>query len=298
MRKFAYAITGAAALAFALAGAGAASASPALVHAPATSKPFVVVSSTTSENLAGYAGDDNGMKAFNDVRWNVVVPDEPATVTPDTIAVGGVLQEFSNVNSPTVGLGLVWDPFTSTGTCAGESSTANTDDQWVLEEGLDKTGAPGVPLPASALTPIKNASDYICVPAGQKYYMEIHDSTLFNEIAFAAGTIEPGNTLGFTGLTAFGPNVRFYNFGIGVDTTSGTDASSLQPGTLAAFTRDGITQLLAPSLKAGGTNDRLTINAENLQEYIGTQDGTSTGAPTLQPSGLSTGSAFSVSVES
>jgi hypothetical protein len=300
MRKFAYALTGAAALAFALAGAGAASASP----VAAASRPHVVISpSSYSETLAGYAGTDNGLKAYNDIRWNVTVPDEPASVPADTIAVGGVLQEFSNIPSPTVGLGLVWDDNSINATTHVCGNGSAISDQWVLEAGATASGAPGAPLPPSSLKPLIAGTSggktvLFCVSPGTKYYMEIHDSTLFNEIAYVAGDVEPGNPVGTPSSIAFGPNARFYNFGVGVDTSSGAAASVLQPGTLAGFTRDGLTQLLSPHLKAGGTNDRLTINAENLQEFIGTQDGTSSGAVTLQPGGLSTGSAFSVTAVS
>jgi hypothetical protein len=298
MRKFAYALTGAAALAFALAGAGAASASP----VAAASHPHVVINPASySQYLAGYAGIDNGTKAYNDIRWNVTVPDEPASVPAKKVAVGGVLQEFANLNTgqidPTVGFGLVWGGV-NLGAAVCPSGAAS--DQWVLEEHeeLVLTQPAGRPVLPSLLTPLLDGGNLICVPAGTRYYSEIHDSTLLNEIAFVAGTVEPGNDLGTGSLTAFGPNFRFHNFGIGVDTTDGATASILQPGTLAGFTRDGLTQLLAPQLKAGGTNGRLTINAENLQEYIGTQDGTSSGAVTLNPSGLSTGSAFSVTAVS
>jgi hypothetical protein len=250
-----------------------------------------------SEYLAGYAGINNGLKAFNDIRWNVTAPDEPATVGAAQVAVGGVLQEFANLAKgqadPTVGLGLVWGGSNlGTDTCPAGSAS----DQWILEEHSETTLTQnaGLPVVPSDLTPILNGGNLICVPAGTKYYMEIHDSTLFNEIAFVAGDVEPGNTLGTGSLTAFGPGMRFYNFGIGVDTSSGAVASELSPGTLASFVRDGLTQLLAPNLSAGGTNDRLTINAENLQQFIGTQDGTSSGAVTLQPSELGTGSSFAV----
>lgn len=256
-----------------------------------TASASVVGTPAWSQNLAGYAGVNNGLKAFNDVRWNVVAPDEPASVPADTIAVGGVLQAVSNIPSDTVGLGLVWDDTVHPGTCADGGAQS---DQWTLEEGLTFTGAPGVPLPPANLKPIPDGAGIFCVPAGQKYYMEIHDSTFLNEIAFVAGDTEPGNALGFSGLSLFGPNVRFHQFGVGTDTTSGADASLLAGGTLAAFTRDGLTQLLAPQLKAGGTNSRLTLNAENLREYIGTQDGTPSGAVTLQPSPPGVGSAFTV----
>jgi len=123
--------------------------------------------------------------------------------------------------------------------------------------------------------------------------MEIHDSTLLGTVGFDAGFLEPGNALGVDCPVWF-HGARFYNFGVGVDTTSGAAASDLTPGTLASFTRDGLTVLLQPKLKAGATDDRLTLGAENLQEFLGTQDGTSAGAPTLTPSGLGAGSAFSV----
>jgi hypothetical protein len=301
MRKIAYLLGSAAAvLGLTLMGAGAASAS---AHAPDSVKPKVVVNPASySQYLAGYAGIDNGTKAYNDIRWNATLPDEPASVPAGKVAVGGVLQDFANLNTgqvdPTVGFGLVWGGV-NLGAAVCPSGSAS--DQWVLEEHeeLILTQPAGRPILPSLLTPLLDGGNLICVPAGtQRYYSEIHDSTLFNEIAFVAGTLEPGNDLGTGSLTAFGPNFRFHNFGIGVDTTDGATASILQPGTLAGFTRDGLTELLAPQLKAGGTNGRLTINAENLQEYIATQDGTSSGAVALQPSGLSTGSAFSVTAVS
>jgi hypothetical protein len=246
-----------------------------------------------SQYLAGYAGTQNGTKAFNDIRTAVSVPNEH-NVPAGQVAVGIVLQEVSNVPGPTVGLGLVWGG-SNTSSAVCDDNGQLPADQWVLEEGVVTSAAPGVPLPPSSLKPIPDAGNLFCIPADtQKYYLEIHDSTLWNQIAFVAGSAEPGDTLGYNDLHLLGPGVRFHNFGVGTDTTSGTAAGLLAAGTESSFTRVGLTQLLAPWLKAGGTNSRLTLNAENLREYIGTADGTSSGAVTLQPSLLGVGSAFTV----
>jgi hypothetical protein len=263
----------------------------------------VFTPSVYSGHLAGYAGFNNGTKAYNDVRWNVVAPDETASSVPaDTIAVGGVLQELPNVPSGTVGLGLVWDDTVNTSGLSCDNGR-NIATSWVLEQGTSFTGAPGVPLPPGQLRPIPaSASTVFCVAPGERYYMEIHDSTLFNKVAFVAGDTEPGNTLGYNANITkfFGPGARFTNFGVGIDATSAGDTAGLLSHSVFAFTRDGLTQLLGNvHAVAPGTNSRLTLNSEGLRAYIATATGaapTPVNPVTLAPSGLGTGSAFTVTV--
>lgn len=269
----------------------------AAVPASASSTP---VSTTFSQNLAGYSTIFTGNTAFNDVRADLTVPSEPANpALMDSVAVGVVMQEFANgASDPTIGFGLVWNDQAHTGGKVCDDGGMPSD-QWTLEYSPGGIFEPaGQPVPPAALTPVTGiggvANHVFCVPSGtSRFYVEIHDSTLHNTIGFDAGALEPGDVLA-TVPCPFGPNVRFHEVGAGVDTTNGTAASDLNVGTLAGFWRDGVTVLLQPGLKAGKTNSRLTLDHFDMREYLGTADGTSSGTPSLTPSGLGIGSSFTV----
>ena len=175
MKKFAYLLAGAVAV------VGMALGSAYTAGASATRVQY-------SQYLAGFAGGLNGQQTFAAIEDQVTAPDEPASVPANSVAVGIVLQNLTTVASPTVGEALVWKS-TSGGTCADGGSQS---DQWTVEYGFDPSGAPGVPLKPSALTPVPDAGDIICVPAGQQYYQEIYYSTKLHLINFFAGTREPG----------------------------------------------------------------------------------------------------------
>jgi hypothetical protein len=258
----------------------------------------VPVSKTYSQFLAGYSTIFTGNTAFNDVRSDITLPSEPASVAPDSVAVGIVLQQYANSTTDTFGFGAVWaDDVHVNGSAYVCDDGASAADSWVLETGHGFVQA-GTPLQPSSLSPIidNNSSTpktVFCLPSGtSRYFLGIYDSTKSNEVSFDAGALEPGDALQVESCTY--ANERYHEAGIGVDTTDGPTASDLTPGTLAGFWRNGLTVLLQPKLKAGKTNSRLTFDAYDMHEFLGTADGTSSGTPSLTPGPLGVGSAFNV----
>jgi hypothetical protein len=272
MRKFTWALTGAAALGLALAGAGAASASPA---GPAT-HPHVVVGQAYTSDLAGYEATGNALKAYNDARGTFTM--EPGSTSNAAV----FLQESSITGGLTVEEALV----------QGNVTNGCPTDQWVIE---GRTGIVSSPGPLS-ITSLHVLPGDTCVGAGVPYYMEVHFSTLHQEIAYLAGPNEFNNVnvLAEFSLPSF-IHPTFYAPAIGVHFTATSLPTENTPQ--ACFTRVGLTQLLSPHAAAGGTNGRLTLNAESTTEVSATVSGlppTVTNPIYLNDTAMATGSAFCV----
>ena len=290
MKKFAYLLAGAVAVVgMALGSAGMASAS--------------TTGTTYSQYLAGYAGANNGLTAYAAAEGTVTLPPEPTTAPADLITGGVVLQQQAGANSPTVGLGYIWN-IGVLPVPAGYSSSACADggspaDQWVLAWGQSPFAKPGVPLPPSSLTALQygstgttpNVALYDCVTPGVPSFFEIYYSTRTDLINLLAGS-EPGVlALQFHAPWLFG--TMLHEFGFGIDTSNGTAASDMQANGVFSFTRDGLTTV-SGHVVGGHANTRITVNAQRLTTYQGTTDGTSAGSPSLLTGPMETGSAFTV----
>lgn len=255
-----------------------------------------------SANLAGIATIFTGNTTFNDVRGNTQnLPDFSAM--PDskigTVAHGVILQRWANQSSDTVGLALVNGTTSTSFTC---DNGGNPRNEWILESGRANE-LPGHAIPPSMLSFIFNdasgTNQLICVePHTPNYYLEIHDSTLFNTIGFDAGYIEPGDNV-LTETCTF-PDERFHEAGVGIDTTDSSGAAAIPTGSVFHFNREGLTVLLNPNLAASPTNGRLTFDSFNIREFIGTEFGNAPSVSnpvTLSPTiPLGAGSAFSINV--
>lgn len=287
MRKLTYLLGGGVlALGMALAGAGAASASPALVHAPAASKPSVVIDTNYQQFLAGYQVFGNGLDHFNEVRGTVALPaSEVSTVPADSIADGLVLQARVN-GGKTAGLAFVYD--VPGGGCLA--------DQWTLEAGYETLSGPG-PIVLGDLTPLQNLSagaSPVCLNGGTSAYLEIHLSTKDRILSFLEGPNEYGDYSDLCDIPwVFG---TFQAPAVGTDVTSGPDAQLVaDPSTQATWSRVGLTQ--ESGFGKGGV--RVTLNGFSLQDIESTLTGnapTESNPITLSPSGFGAGSAFSVNV--
>ena len=254
-----------------------------------------VTSVQYSKYLAGYAGGLNGQQTFAAIEDQVTAPDEPASVAADAVAVGIVLQnEVNSPATPTLGEALVWND-TSHRVPARTADSSPTSGRWSTARLSARAVSRSRRLTSSPIT--DSSGDLICVPAGQQEYQEIYYSTKLHLINFFAGRREPGYVAYQIHLPPFF-STQFYEFGIGVDTTDGVTASSLQPGTLADFTRCGLTSLSSHAVGAHAS-PRIDLSGRDLVRYIGTQDGTSSGAVTLlPPAQVQAGQQFTVSAVS
>ncbi len=292
--------------------AGAAAAALALGGASlAASADAAQVAAHYSQFLAGYALQGNGVNGYNDVRGTVTVPAGTevtgvAGTTPDAIAVGIALGANVSTGGHTFGLGLVWDDNRTTYAPTGADYLPTSDftpstcaaDQWTVEYGRIDNGTGPAPVPTADLVPLIDFGSDQCVDAGDSYYLEMYESTGHANLAFIAGPTESDNDE-LADLT--GVHGGFKDPGVGITTTSGPDAATLNASDiLASYTRVGIDELLG-----GGTHaptKRLTFDAPNYGEYTGTTTSSGTlgggNVITLQPSSFGVGSAFDVAVGS
>jgi hypothetical protein len=264
-------IIAAACMAAALIGAGPALAAPAAVVSAAYTGPV-----TSGSSLAGYQVFGNGLDAFNDARATFT----EAAGTSSNSAV--YLQAQANTGGLTAELALVH----GTPACPGAASQ--------LEAGVAAAAAPG-PLALAALT--TSLGPVTCVPDGTPFYLEIHYSTLLRTVAFVAGPSEFGDA-----NTLASVPVGFAEFRSPADGAHYTaTALPVEDAPQLSVTRVGVTRLLDPAARRGGTDSRLTLNALSTQRVEATVDG---GAPTvgspvfLQATPMGTGSAFAVTAAS
>jgi hypothetical protein len=270
MRKFAYLLVGL------LGSVGLAAAFALPASAATAAHPHVVIGQAYTQDLAGYEVTGNGLKAYNDARATFTM--EPGSTSNSAV----FLQESSITGGITFEEALV----------QGNVTNGCPTDQWVIEGSGGILTAPG-PLDIADLHVLPGDT---CVAAGVPYYLEVHYSTLHNEVAFLAGANEFNNVnvLSEFSLPPFIHPV-FYAPAIGVHFTASSLPTENTPQ--ACWTRVGLTQLLNPHALKGGTNGRLTLNAESTTEVSATVNG---GPPTvsnpvyLNDSPMGTGSAFCV----
>ena len=233
-----------------------------------------VTAVTATADLAGYQVAGNGLRAYNDVRATI-------TEAPGSTSNAAVyLQESAGTGGYTAELALV----RGTPACPG---------MYQLLAGTGTAAAPG-PLPAAALSTAGLGGTVTCVPAGQPYYLEVHYSTWLRTAAFVAGRNEFGDTnvLGQAG-------VGFREFrapALGAHYTSLPVLPSVAAPQVS-LTRVGLTLLLDPTARRGGTNGRIGFASQSLTEVVATATGgpvTVANRAYLIPSGFGAGSSFSV----
>lgn len=267
MRKLAYLLLGL------LGSVGLVTALALPASAATAAHPHVVIGQAYTKDLAGYEVTGNGLKAYNDARATFTM--EPGSTSNSAV----FLQESSILGGFTVEEALV----------QGTVTNGCPTDQWAIEGAAGFTAAG--PLTIGSLNVLPGDT---CVAAGVPYYLEVHYSTLHNEIAYLAGPNE------FNDVNVLWENPLpfhpvFYAPAIGVHFTAASLPTENTPQ--ACWTRVGLTQLLSPHALKGGTNGRLTLNAESTTEVSATVSG---GSPTvsnpvyLNDTAMGTGSAFCV----
>jgi len=233
-----------------------------------------VTTVAATPDLAGYQVAGNGLRAYNDARATF-------TEAPGSTSNAAVyLQESVNTGGFTAELALV----RGTAACPG---------MYELQAGTGTVAAPG-PLPAAALSTAGLGGTVTCVPAGQPYYLEVHYSTLLRTAAFVAGRSEFGdtNTLGqvVAGFRLFRAPA------LGAHYTSLPVLPSVSAPQVS-LTRVGLTLLLDPTARRGGTSGRIGFASQSLTEVVATPSGgpvTVANRAYLVPSGFGAGSSFSV----
>lgn len=233
-----------------------------------------VTTVAATPDLAGYQVAGNGLHAYNDVRATFT---EAATSTSnaavylqESVTAGGFTAELAEVRG--------------TAACPGA---------FELQAGTGTVAAPG-PLPAASLSTGPLGGAVICVPAGQPFYLDVHYSTLLRTAAFVAGPNEFGNT-NTLGQVVIGFRL-FRAPALGAHYTSLPVLPSVSAPQVS-LTRVGLTQLLAPTARRGGTNGRITFASQSLTEVVATPSGgpvTVANRAYLVPSGFGAGSSFSV----
>lgn len=216
---------------------------------PATAGTVTVAA---TQNLAGYQVAGNGLRAYNDVRATFT---EAAASTSNAAV---YLQESATTGGFTAELALV----RNTAACPGATA-------YQVEAGTGTVAQPG-PLPAAALSTAPLGGTVICVAAGQPFYLEVHYSTFLRTAAFVGGVNEFTNTntlgqvpVGFHVFRA--PALGAHYTALPVLPVVSTPQISL--------TRVGLTLLLDPAARRGGTNSRITFASQSLTEVVATLTG-------------------------
>ena len=231
-----------------------------------------------TQDLAGYQVNGNGSTAYNEVRGTVQIP------AGSTSNAAIYLQENAFSGGLTAELALVK---------GGNGCLAN---QWGLEAGVGSNAAPGPLTLVSLTTPVP---DHSCINAGGSEYLEVHYSTLLRQVVFVAGPNEFGDTNVLNTVQLYGLHI-FHSPAVGVHYTA-LPALPTVSTPQASFTRDGLTRLLSPAARRGGTNDRLNLASQSTLEVEATPSGA---APTvsnpvfLNTSGFGSGGSFSVTASS
>jgi hypothetical protein len=245
------------------------------VQSCATTGASACYTDLATQALAGRIVAGNNGEAFNNVRGTfhpAVGSTSNAAVTLQTsLTTGGFTAEEAMV------LGG--------GTCPA--------DEWAVEGGLGTTTAPG-PL---ALVSLHQLPGSFCVAAGGSFYLDLYYSTLRRQIDFRGGLAEFTNTnvleSDFVGLRVFrDPSVGVHY----------TAALPTVDQSQFCFTRDGLTKLNHPLLRAGSTNSRLnlaSVNANDVQALVtadGPPDHPTAGDPVFlrASAGYGTGGSFCV----
>lgn len=218
--------------------------------APAAAAPNGIVAVSATGDLAGFQVSGNGLTAYNDAR--ATLTEAPGSTSNSAV----YLQESANAGGFTAELAEV----RNTPACPGA---------FQLEAGTGTVAAPG-PLPVASLGTTDLGGSVICIPAGQPFYGEAHYSTLLRTVAFVAGPNEFGNTntLGQVG-------VGFHVFrapAFGGHYTSLPVLPSVAAPQMT-LTRVGLTLLLQPTARRGGTNSRITFASQSLNEVVATPSG-------------------------
>lgn len=251
-------------------------ASAAVILGAAVPAGAAVTTVAATADLAGYQVAGNGLRAYNDARATF-------TEAPSSTSNAAVyLQESAITGGFTAELARV----INTAACPGPGNAQ-------IEAGTGTAAAPG-PLPAGALSATPLGGVVICVPAGQPWYMEVHYSTFLRTAAFVGGPSEFGNTntLGQVG-------VGFHLFrapALGAHYTSLPVLPSVSTPQVS-LSRVGLTLLLDPTARRGGTNGRIGFASQSLTEVVATATGgpvTVANRAYLIPSGFGAGSSFSV----
>jgi hypothetical protein len=269
----------------------------ALAFAPAAGASNTPGTVIPSEFLAGYAGANNGLTSIAAAEGTTTMPNEPDTVPADSVAEGVALQEATGGSStPTVGQYYVWDDTVHSPGLTCENGAARSD-SWVLEAQVTSLStAPGKPIQPADLIPLPFTGQVVCVTPGTPAFDEVYYSTRADSITLLYGT-EPGS-ISFQFAAPWPHGTMLHEYIFGVSTATGAVASDLAQGHLASFTRDGITTVTG-HVVGGHANPRQEMDSLNINEIIGTADGTVNGAPTLTPSSLvgAVGAAFTVTAQ-
>lgn len=256
--------------------AAAAITAAALALTPAIASAGVVTGATT-QDVAGYQVAGNGLQAYNDMRATVTIP------AGSTSNAAVYLQETVNTGGYTAELALV-----ASAACPGERQ---------VEAGAGTVTAPG-PLALTSLGTADIGGTVACVPLGTPWYLEVHYSTLLRTVAFVTGASEFGNVNTLGQVSAGFREFRAPAIGAHYTALPALpDVATPQ----ASFTRAGLTRLLDPTARRGGTDGRLTLASQSLTDVVATVSGgpVTVGNPAyLQPSGFGAGSGFTVTASS
>lgn len=229
-----------------------------------------VVSTHTSQNLAGYSLQGNGGDRFRDLRQVVTIPAFTSAVAPQTV-VDGMTQAASVNGGVENGMGFVLDA--SAGVC--------NSDQATLEYAADVVVGSPMPIPPADLSVLLDGGAPVCLNPGQSWYNEIYYNASSHFVHFQAGP-----SSGDQDTLADVPDGGYHNFfsgGFGIDTTSGTGASELTTGSAGSFGTVAVTQY---------NGVKHSLSSLNSGKWVGTVSG---GAPsvanpvTLTPSALGSG---------
>ena len=196
-----------------------------------------------SEYLGGYAAT-SVLQGLNDVRATIHVPSESGSTLPSGTVAGGMTLSAGINGGDAVGIGLVWNGEVPSLTGApSDCYGADEPNTWELaytNKVYDTDALHPVPLPD--LTELQVAGQPVCLTGGSSYYLEAYYSTYRHSVAFIGGPQEFTNENVLA--TIYHVHSVFYAAGVGVDTTAGSDAADLLPGTLASFTRIGLDNLV------------------------------------------------------
>jgi hypothetical protein len=270
-----------------LVGAAALLSTAAMIASAAPASATVVGPPVTSNHLGGYAGAKANVH-LNENRSNTTLPDLTGSgVTADRIGSGVTIQQGPG-GGETLAAAWVWND-----TSSGCSST-----QWALEEGAQSEPSQTPIPPAGGLTPIMVGSPLhgICANGGATAFIGVHWSTARRQFAVLYAPIEANNVTIFEEFVSFHGN--FLEAGTGVTTTDGVNAAALPSGKVFGYTRNGLTEPAGFNF-GGKAGTRVTLNAFNLTQFLGTESGgakTPSNPATLQPSAPGVGSAFTVTV--
>ena len=221
--------------------------------ASAAAAPQGVVRAAATADVAGFQVAGNGLAgAYNDVRATFT---EQAGSTSNAAA---YLQESSTTGGFTAELALV----RGTAACPGATS-------YQVEAGTGTVATPG-PLPTASLGTAAIGGTVICVQAGQPWYLEVHYSTLLRTVAFVAGPNEFTDT-DVLGQVPAGFRI-FRSPALGAHYTALPTLPAVATPQIG-LTRVGLTLLLQPTARRGGTNGRITFASQSLTEVFATPTG-------------------------